>query len=83
MQAETLTSFLPGADDSEFPLENIPFGIASRKQTPNDKFAATRIGTSLLIKAIGSSTSKKLKTMASLKENYSLLLAKKYFKVNT
>lgn len=44
MQAETLTSFISGADDSEFPLENIPFGIASTKQTPGEKFAATRIG---------------------------------------
>ena len=44
MQAETLTSFITGADNSEFPLENIPFGIASTKQTPNEKFAATRIG---------------------------------------
>jgi hypothetical protein len=46
MQAENLTSFLSGVDDSEFPLENIPFGIAARRQTPNDKFAATRIGIS-------------------------------------
>ena len=44
MQAEHLVSFIPGADDSQFPLENIPFGVASRKNCPNEKFAATRIG---------------------------------------
>lgn len=44
MEVETLTSFLEGADQSEFPLENIPFGIVSSKQHPDQKFAATRIG---------------------------------------
>jgi hypothetical protein len=59
MEVETLTSFLEGADQSEFPLENIPFGIVSSKQHPELKFSATRIGTTLVIKAPGWLTSKK------------------------
>ncbi len=53
MQAETLSSFLTGTDDSEFPLENVPFGVASHKQNHNNKFTATRIGTHTLNQAIG------------------------------
>lgn len=44
MQAESLTSFLPVPEDSDFPLENIPFGVVSLKNNPTDKFTATRIG---------------------------------------
>lgn len=53
MEVETLTSFLEGADQSEFPLENIPFGIVSSKQHPELKFPATRIGITLAIQALG------------------------------
>ena len=31
MEGEGLCSFLEGVDDSEFSLENVPFGMASRK----------------------------------------------------
>lgn len=58
MQAEALTSFLEGVDNSEFPLENIPFGIVSNKQHPQHKFPATRLGKSTYTQARGSSTSK-------------------------
>ncbi len=56
MQAETATSFLVGVDNSEFPLENIPFGVVSTKQNPASKFTATRIGTCRFTQVLGSST---------------------------
>ncbi len=37
-------SFLGVPEDSDFPLENIPFGVVSTKSNPNDRFPATRIG---------------------------------------
>ena len=43
MQAE-LSSFLEVHENSEFPLENVPFGVYSRKNLPEDKRPATRIG---------------------------------------
>ena len=43
MEKEGLCCFLEGVDDSEFPLENIPFGVVSQKGG-NKKFAATRLG---------------------------------------
>lgn len=43
MQAE-LESFLEVSENSEFPLENIPFGVFSRTNLPQDKRPATRIG---------------------------------------
>lgn len=43
MQAE-LSSFLEVHENSEFPLENIPFGVFSRNHLPSDKRPATRIG---------------------------------------
>ena len=48
-----LTSFLSVAEDSDFPLENIPFGVVSTRSNPDDRFAATRIGKTSFIQAIG------------------------------
>lgn len=45
MQPEQLNSFLTVSPDSEFPLENIPFGAVFSKQQPAQKYLATRIGT--------------------------------------
>lgn len=44
MEVEALQSFLEVAPESEFPLENIPFGVGSLKTSPHDKRPATRIG---------------------------------------
>lgn len=49
MEVEALSSFLEVSPDSEFPLENIPFGVYSHKDTPNDKRPATRIGIYIFI----------------------------------
>lgn len=43
MEPQSLKSFLDISQDSEFPLENIPFGVYSRKGHPH-KRPATRIG---------------------------------------
>ena len=53
MQAEGLNSFLDVSPDSEFPLENIPFGAASLKDSPQNIFLATRVGTQTIIQETG------------------------------
>jgi hypothetical protein len=54
-----LISFLNVAEDSDFPLENIPFGVVSASSNPNDRFPATRIGNTSFMQAIGLSTLEK------------------------
>lgn len=45
----TLRSFIPVEKESGFPIQNLPFGIASRKGCCNDeKFAVTRIGNTII-----------------------------------
>jgi len=44
MQPEQTTSFLEVAENSEFPIENIPFGAVFLKQNTQQRFLATRIG---------------------------------------
>ncbi len=39
-----LSSFLEIPEGSDFPMQNIPFGVGSLKTSLNDKRCATRIG---------------------------------------
>lgn len=44
MEVEKTNSFFAIPKDTDFPLENIPFGVASHKTTQKVKYCATRIG---------------------------------------
>ncbi len=60
METERISSFLQIPEGSDFPLENIPFGVYSRKATPELKACATRLG-------------KKIRSVISCLYIYSLL----------
>jgi hypothetical protein len=79
---DNLTTFFEVPEDSDFPPENIPFGVVSANSNPNVRFPATRIGNNCLNQEIGLSTLGNLKISATLRERKCHLLHPKCSKAH-
>ena len=78
MQPEPLVSFIPVSENSEFPLENIPFGVFSPKDRPDYQRPATRIGINFIMQVIRLLTFQLSKMMDASMENYLALIYQRF-----